>query len=131
MIILGSGLSYGSVLRQHNDAVVALSHSNLVLGTNHAVRLDTAQLRFFDNKLLVAVIKHAAQIGYDNLLASSHVRSATDNLLRFALTKVDGGYMQVVRIGVHLASQHLAYEQSLKTTFYCLYFLKSIYFKSA
>ena len=96
MIILGSRLTDGSILRQHDDAVVSGAHTYLVFGTNHTERFHSANLRLLDRKLAVAVVEHAAQVGNDNLLTSSYVRCAADNLLRFALAEVDGCDMKVV-----------------------------------
>ena len=96
VIILGSRLTDGSVLRQHDDAIMSGAHANLVFGTNHTKRLYAAELRLLDRKLAVAVVEHAAQVGNDNLLTSSYVRCAADNLLRLALAEVDGCDMKVV-----------------------------------
>ena len=131
VVIVGCGLSHGGVVGEHNDAVVAGAHANLVFGADHAEALDAAQFRFLDDKLLVAVIEHAAQVGHDNLLSCCHVGCSTNDLLRFALAEVYCCDVQVVAVGMHLTGKHLAYIQSLQTAFHGLYFFQCVYFETA
>ena len=86
VIILSGGRTYDCILGQNDDAVVTGANTNLVLGTNHTVGFDAAQFRLLDDELLIAVVEHTAQIGYDDLLACSHVGSTTDNLRGFAFS---------------------------------------------
>ena len=119
------------VFRQHDDAGMVTSHAYFILGTDHSTRLHTAELRFLDDKFLVAVIEHAAQVCHDNLLSGSHIGRTTDNLRRSLATEVNGCNMKMVRIGVHLACKHLAYIKSFESTLDALYFFECIDFESA
>ena len=96
VIVLGSRLTNGSVLWQHDNAVVSCAHAYLVFGTNHTKRLYAAKLRLLDSELTVTIIEHAAQVGNNNLLTCSNIRCAANNLLRFALAEVYGCDMKVV-----------------------------------
>ena len=85
VVVFCCGGTDNGILRQHDDASMVVANAYLVLGTNHAQRLYAAQLRLLDDKLLVAIVEHTAQVGHDNLLACCHVGSTTDNLLGLAL----------------------------------------------
>ena len=93
MIVFGSRHSDLSILRQYDDAIVRGANTDFVFGTNHAKTLYATKLRFFDYEFLVTIIEHAAKVGNDNFLTSSNIRSATNNLLWFALAEVDCGNM--------------------------------------
>ena len=75
---------------------MVVADTDFVLSTNHAQRLYTTQLRLLNHELLVAVIEHTAQIGHNHLLASSHIRCTTHNLLRLTFAQVNRCYMQMV-----------------------------------
>ena len=80
-VIVFSGRStHLSVLGQHDDTGMVGADANLVLCANHAAALHATQFRLLDNKFLVAVVEHAAQVGNNHLLSRSHVGRATDNL---------------------------------------------------
>ena len=96
MIILSSRCTYYSVIREYDDAIVRSSDANLVLGTNHAQRLNAAQLGLLDDKLLVAIVEHTAQVSHYDLLACCHVRCSTDYLLRLTFTQVHCCDVQVI-----------------------------------
>ena len=83
MVILCGRSAYHSVVREHDDARMRAAYANLVLGTNHAQRLHTTQLRLLDYKLLVTVVEHATQIGYNHLLAGCYVGRSALNTLYF------------------------------------------------
>ena len=131
VVIFGGGLAHRSVLGQHDDAVVARAYTYLVFGTYHAEALYAAQFRLLDDKLLVAVVEHAAQVSHDDFLSGSHVGGATHNLLRLTFAEVYGGDVQVVAVRVHLAGEHLAHIESLKAAFHGLYFFQCVNFESA
>ena len=96
VVILSSRRTYHSVLRQHDDTSVTGADTYLVLGTNHAQRLHTTQLGLLDDKLLVAVVEHTAQVSHYDLLACCHVRCSTDYLLRLTLAQVYCCDVQVI-----------------------------------
>ena len=96
VIVLGSGCTHYSVLGQYDDTVVTGTNANFVLGTNHTVALYAAQLALLNHKLLVAIVKYAAQIGHNHLLTGGYVRRTAHNLRWLALAQVNRCYMQVV-----------------------------------
>ncbi len=108
---------------KHNYAVVRRSYTNFVLGTNHAERFNTAYLRFLNLKLLVAVIKHGAYRSHHNGLSCGHIGRAAHNLYRaVAIAQVNCSYVQVVAVGMFLASEHFSYNYSTESAFYRFYF---------
>ena len=131
VIILCCWLTYGSILWQHDDAVVRGSYSYLVLGTDHAETLHAAKLAALDGETLVAVVEHAAQVGYDDFLSCCHVGGTAYNLLGLALAQIYSSDMEVIAIGMHLACQHFTYVKTLQSTLDGLYFFQSIDFETA
>ena len=85
MIVLSGRRTYHSVLRQYDDTRVIVADTDLVLCTDHTVTLHAAQLRLLDDKLIVAIIEHTAEICHDHLLTSSHVGRTTHYLRGLAL----------------------------------------------
>ena len=124
-VVLSRRRAHDSILRQHNDAVMACAYTYLVLGTYHAVRLDAAQLALLYCKLLVAIVEHTTELCHDDLLSSSHIGRATDNLLYEAIALVDRRHVHVVTIRMRLACKHLTYYKTLEAAldrlhlFYC------------
>ena len=131
VIVLGSRLTYRSILWEHDDTVVRCTHANLILSTDHTQALYTAELALLDGKTLVAVIEHAAQVGNDYLLTCSNIRSTADNLLWLALAQVNGCYVEVIAVRMRLACQHFTYVKTFQSTLDRLYFLQSVHFESA
>ena len=126
MVILGSRRSWHCILGQHDNAVVTLANAYLVLGTNHAVRLDAAQLAFLYRETLVAVVELGAQRGNDHLLPCLDIGRAAYDLFGFTLSEVDGADVHVVAVGMGLAGQHLADDDAFQTALDALYFLHAI-----
>ena len=130
MIILGGRLSDRCILRQYDDAVMARTDADFILGTDHTEALHTTQLALLDGEFLVAVIEHAAQISHNDFLSCSHIRCTTHNLLRFALAEVDGCHVEMVRVGLRLTGQHFADKESFQSSPYCFHLVQCINLKS-
>ncbi len=131
VVVFSGRLTYGSVLWQDDDASVVGADADFILGANHTEALHAAKLALLDGETLVAVVEHAAQVGYDDLLACGHVRRAADYLLWLALAQVNGGYMEVIAVRMHLACQNLTYVETFQSTLDRLYFFQSIDFETA
>ena len=110
--------AHGGVGRKFDDALVRRADAQLVLGTQHAERLHAADLRAFDLELLVAAVgvEHRTDLGAEGLQPRTAVGGAADDPQRFALADVDRRHVQMVRIGMHLARQHLADNNSRKAS---------------
>ena len=130
MIILGGRLSDRCILRQYDNAVMACADTDFILSTDHTEALHTTQLALLDGEFLVVVIEHAAQISHNDFLSCSHIRCATHNLLRFALSEVDGCHVEMVRVGVRLTGQHFADEEPFQSSPYCFHLVQCIHLKS-
>ena len=114
--VFGSRSSYHSRFGQHDDAIVAGTHTNLVFSTNHAVRLDASQFALLDDKLLVAVVEFAAQLSHNHFLTSSDIGGTADNLLHHTVAFIHGRHVHVVAVRVRLTGQHLTHNKTLQTT---------------
>ena len=125
-VVLSGRRTHHSILWQHDDAVMTRAHTNLILGTDHAVRLDATQLALLDDKLLVAVIQLAAQLSHNHLLTGSHVRCAADNLLHHAVALIHRRHVHVVTIRMRLARQHLTDHQTLQSALDALHLFHSL-----
>ena len=92
------------------------SDAQLVLGTEHAQRLDAADLRPLDLELLLAAIgvEHRADRRAERLHSGPAVRSAADDLQRLARADIHRGNVQVVRIGMVRAGFHLGHDDTLQ-----------------
>ena len=131
MIILSSRRTHHSVLGEYDDSIVRSADTDFVLSTDHTQALVTTQLGTLDLEFLIAVVEHAAHVGNNHFLASLHIRSATDNLLRsFSLTQVDSRQMQM-RVRNILTRQHLSYIQAFQPALDTLYFFQAIDFEAA
>ena len=126
MVVFCCRLPYWSVGREHYDAGVVGAYAYLVLGTNHAVAVYSTELRLLYHELLVAIVEHASEVGHDDFLTCRHIGSAAYYLLGLAFAEVNGGDMQVVAVGMHLARKHFAHIQSFQSAFHGLHFLKCI-----
>ena len=80
MIILCSGCTNHCILRQYDNTRMVIANADLILCTDHTVRLYTTEFRLLDEKLLVAIVKHATQISHNHLLTCSYIRRTTHNL---------------------------------------------------
>ena len=96
VVVLCSRCAHYSILGQYDNTVVTGTYANLVLGTDHTVALYAAQLALLNHKLLIAIVKHAAQIGHNHLLTSGYVRRTAHNLRWLTLAQVNRCYMQMV-----------------------------------
>ena len=118
------------VVGQHDDAAVVGAHANLVLGANHATRLNATDFRLLDGKLFVAIVEFGAHSGNNHLLTGSHVRSTAHNLGGFAVAKVYSGDVQVVAVGVFNASEHLANHKTLQSALDSFNFFYAVGFEA-
>ena len=110
------------------------SDADFVLGADHSVRLDAAQLGFLDVECLVAIVKGGAEGCYDDLLAGCNIGSATNDLCNgvpglvfctkcavcigypLRIAQIDGGNVHVVGVGMHVTRQHLSDNKTLEAT---------------
>ena len=100
----------GRVGRKLHDALVRGADAQLVLGAEHAERLDAADLRPLDLELLVAAVgvEHRADRGAEHLQSRTAVGRTADDLQRFARADIDRRDVQVVRVGMVRAGHDLA-----------------------
>ena len=99
------------------------ANTDFILGTDHAIRLHTTQLRLLDGEALIAVVEFGAQCCYYHLLTGSHVGSATYNLHGVSLTEVNRCHVHVVRVGMRFAGEHLTDNDTFEATLDGLYLL--------
>ena len=93
------------VVWQHHDAIAVVAETEFDLGADHALGGDAAQLRLAD---LRAIRQLTARQDDGNGLAGGDIRGATDDGARFGLTGIDTAHREAVGIGVGLALEHLA-----------------------
>ena len=127
MQILLSGHTHASIGRKLHDALVAPAYAELVLGAEHAERLDAAYLAALDLELLLAAarVEHAADGGAQHFQTLAAVVGAADDLERSLRTHVDRGYVEVVGIGMILACQHLGHDHTGQPAADRLYLLEA------
>ena len=90
----------------------------LVFGANHAVGFDAAQLGAFDGEGLVAVVELGSEGGDDDFLSGGDVGCAADYLDGvFTGGEADGADVHVVGIGVGLAGEDFADDESVEASF--------------
>ncbi len=126
VVIVLSESSDRHIIRKNDNARVVGSDPNLVLGANHAMRGNTAQLRGLDGELLVAIIKDSADCGDNNLLTCSDICSAANNIERLGTTDINFSHVKMIRIGMRLASQNLANDKTLKAALDALRLLHAV-----
>ena len=80
IIIIFRQCTDNRVSRQYDNTGMIGSDTDLILGANHAIRLNPADLRLLDRETLVAIIQFRPVNSDNHLLACRHVRSATNNL---------------------------------------------------
>ena len=130
MVVLGCGDAHGSVFGQHDDAVVVVAHAYLVLCTNHAVALHTAQLALLDGEALVAVVELGAHHGHYHLLSGSHIRCSAHYLDGLALACIHTADVHVVAVGVRLTCEHVCCPQAFQSALDRLHFFHTIHFQA-
>ncbi len=103
--------AHGRIGRELHDAVVGGADAQLVLGAEHAERLHAADFAALDLELLVAPVgvEHGAHRGAQHLEARAAVGGAAHDAQRLGAARVHGGDVEVVRIGVVGAREHLAH----------------------
>ena len=116
MQVFPGGHAHRSVGRQLHDAVVRRADTQLVLGAEHAERLDAADLRPLDFELLLPAtgIEYRAHRGAEHLQPGTAVRRPADDLQRLSGADVHRRQVQVVRIGMVRAGQHLGHDDPLQ-----------------
>ncbi len=96
---------------EHHDPVVVGADGHLVLGQDHPVGLDAAELRALE---LRPVGHDRARAGHRHDLPGRHVRRAAHDLPRFALPHVDHADGQPVRVGMAVGAEHAADHEVLE-----------------
>ena len=130
-IVGGGGSAHHGVVGQDDDAGMVAAYAYLILGAYHAEGVGATQFRLLDYKFLVAVVEHSAHGSHYHLLARCHIGGAAHDLhWLLAVAQVHGGEVQVVTVGVRLASEHLAHYQAFESATNCLYFLDGAHLKS-
>ena len=123
--------TYGRFFGEYHNAIVALTNTDFVFGTNHTEALHTAQFAALDGEALtLGAIEHGAQGCHDYFLASGHIGRTANNLGGLARAEVNGADVHVVAIGMGLASEDMAHDKSLETAAYGLDLLHAAYFQS-
>ena len=128
LVVFGGGGAGSNLVGDDDDAVVRGADADLILGANHAERLDAADLRFLDCEGLVAfAVEGCAYRSDDNCLTGSNIGRTADNLRRFAAgkTEVDGGDVEMVAVGMLLACQHFADDDTAEAAAYRFDFFNS------
>ena len=133
VIVLGCWHADGSISGENNNSGMVGAHTDFVLGTDHAVRFYTTEFSFLDGESLVAVIKGSAEGGDDDLLASCHIGSTTNDLCDdvsgfvlcaecavgigypLCVTKIHGGDVHMVGVGMYVACKYLSDDKTLET----------------
>lgn len=130
-IILGSGSTRSRkiVAGDDDNAIMRCSDTYLVFSANHTHGFDTANLGFLYDKFLVAIIKHSAHGGYNNCLSGCNIGRTANYLFGIFTSKVNGGDVQVVAIGVLDTRQHLAYNDTTEAATYSLHSMNAFTFK--
>ena len=118
--IFGSRMSYRclGIGGQDNYSVVGMSDTDFIFGAYHAERFHAADFGFLDfERVSLAVVEGCADCGDHHYLSGGHIGSAADNLRRSSVAcKVDGGYVQMVAVGMFHTGEHLAYDDSGKAS---------------
>ena len=116
IIIIFRQCTDNRVSRQYDNTGMIGSDTDLILGANHAIRLNPADLRLLDRETLVAIIQFRPVNSDNHLLACRHVRSATNNLQWRLATHIHRRDMQMIGIRMVLTCQDLSNNQALKAT---------------
>jgi hypothetical protein len=98
-------------LREHHDPVVVGADRQLVLGEDHAVGLDAAQLGPLE---LGPVGHHRAGESDGHRLAVRHVGRAANDLARLAVADVDHADAEAIGVRVALGGEHAADDEVLQ-----------------
>ena len=96
VIIFRRWLTHGCIIGQNDDTIVRGTDSYFVFGAYHAVAFYAAELRFPYNKLFIAIVKNAAEIGHNHLFPRCHIGCTTHYLCRSVPPEVYGGDMEMV-----------------------------------
>ena len=109
--------TYGGVGRQLLDTIVVGTNAQLIVGTQHTERFDATNLALLDFESLGFAhrVEHRANGCTEYLQACTHVGGTANDIERLARTDIDRRYVQVVRIGVIDAGQHLADNHTCQT----------------
>ena len=115
--ILLSRHTYGGVGRQLLDTIVVGANAQLIVGTQHTERLDATNFTLLDFESLGFAhrVEHRTDSCTEHLQACTHVGGTANDIERLACTDIDRRYVQVVRIGVIDAGQHLADNHTCQT----------------
>ena len=130
IIIFLSRSSYYRIGRQHDDTGVIRSDTDFILGTDHPVRFDTANLGTLYRKTLVAIIQFSTVHSHNHFLSGCHIRSAANNLQGFCAAYIHGRDVQVVGIRVFFTGKNFTDHKSFQSTFNGLNFFYSTGFQT-
>ena len=121
--ILAGRHTHGSVGGKHHDTVMACSQLQLVFSAEHTLADGATQLAFLDFvKLRVGGIYFGTYRGTYHLLSGSDIGGATYNVEGAVAAHIDSGEVQMVRIGMRLAGEHLGYHHMFEASLDGLYF---------
>ena len=137
VVVLDAEVFFGrhtdaGVGRKFHNAVMRGPDAQFVLGAKHAERLHAADLAAFDLEFLVAAagVEHRADRGAEHLQPGPAVGRAADDLQGITGADIDRREVQVVRIGMVRAGQHLADHDAVKPALYGLDLLETLDFES-
>ena len=108
VICLGQ-CAHWHVRRQFDDARMASSDTDLVLGAEHSVRIHATELEFGDGGTFVAFVQLRTEGGDDGFDPCTAVSGAAHDLQGFALTNVDFRNMKVVGVRMRHAFQYFTH----------------------
>ena len=100
-------------------------------GAEHAFADSTTQFAFLDFvEFGVGGPNFGADLGTNHFLTDGHIRSAADDVEGFGGTHIDRGEMQMVRIGMRFASEHLGYHHVFQSTFDGFHLIDALYLET-
>ena len=113
--------------REHLDAVVTGTDAEFILGTYHSETLDSADFGFLDFEI---AREHSSELGKEDFLSCCHIGSTAYYLDRLRSTVIYGSHVEMVRVRMGLAGEHLGNDHIFKAALYDLRFLNRVNFYS-
>ena len=80
MVVFSGWRAYDSIVGEYDDTAVVIAYADLVFSANHAEGVDASQAALLDDELLVAIVKHATEVGNNHFLTSGYIRRSADDL---------------------------------------------------
>jgi hypothetical protein len=110
---------------------MAFAETYFIFGTDHSLTGFSSDLCFLNQERRSIGGMHGGPYrSYDYTLTSCDIRSATYNVEYFGAASCDGGYAELIGIGVPGASQDFAYYEAFETSFDCFRLLHGFYLKA-